>query len=88
MSEHDDAAAELDRLAADPILRHTGARWRLHAQVHPAAAADALETAARYRDKDRALLTTYRALLSELLVGVPDDPLVDYCRWAIGHFDR
>ena len=85
MSAQDDQVAELARLAADPTMAHTGPRWRLHAIVHPHAAADAIELAAGYATRDAALLITYRALLAELDRTLPDDELAGYCRWAIGH---
>lgn len=88
MSATDDQVAELARLATDPTMAHTGPRWRLHALVHPDAATDAHEIAARYEGKDRALLLTYCALLAELERRLPDDALADYCRWAIGHLEN
>lgn len=78
------AVERLERLEADPNLRHSGARWRLHQVVHPSSGADAETLVANYVQRDQKLIAEFEALLAELRESAPDDEAIGYCEWALG----
>ncbi|MET0603599.1 MAG: hypothetical protein ABW167_16555 [Baekduia sp.] len=77
-------AERLARVAADPNLCHSAARWRLHERVYPGRGATFVVQSYEQRGGDTDLITSFETLLAELCAKAPDDAEITYCEWALG----
>lgn len=73
------AGERLARLAADPNLCHTSARWLAHEDVYPGRGA--LDSALNRRETDAVLLAEVRAAAAGADEKIPDDGATGYLHW-------